>query len=162
MNQPSDRELLGCPFCGSAAHFESDADGWHWVECASCGMQGNRGASLMEDCRPKLAEQWNRRAHPDVQSGYADGWQDGMSEATSLLAGAAEPVAYLVPRSAFRCSPHGQDAESHEWLEVTEDQSEKDAFPVFAAPQQAPLTDEREAFTAWFDRRDGVRNAWTA
>ncbi len=58
--------LLPCPFCGSAAHFESDSDGWHWVECESCGMQGNRGASLMEDCKPKLAEEWNRRTPQPV------------------------------------------------------------------------------------------------
>lgn len=62
-NTPS---LLPCPFCGSAAHFESDSDGWHWVECESCGMQGNRGASLMEDCKPMLAEAWNRRTPQPV------------------------------------------------------------------------------------------------
>lgn len=63
MNTPS---LLPCPFCGSDAHFESDSDGWHWVECESCGMQGNRGASLMEDCKPMLAEAWNRRTPQPV------------------------------------------------------------------------------------------------
>lgn len=84
MTEPT--ELLPCPFCGAAAHFEMDEGRWEWVECESCGMQGNRSASLMEDCKPKLAEEWNRRTpHPDVASGYADGWQDGMSEATRLL-----------------------------------------------------------------------------
>lgn len=57
-----DIELLPCPFCGAACHFEKDADAWEWVECESCGMQGNRSASLMEDCKPLLAEAWNRRA----------------------------------------------------------------------------------------------------
>ena len=28
-----------------------------------------------------------------------------------------EPFAWLIERSAFRVSPHGQDAESNEWLE---------------------------------------------
>ena len=28
-----------------------------------------------------------------------------------------EPVTWLIERSAFRVSPHGQDAESNEWLE---------------------------------------------
>lgn len=55
-------ELKPCPFCGSKAHFEIDDDRWEWIECGSCGMQGNRSASLMEDCKPKLAEAWNRRA----------------------------------------------------------------------------------------------------
>ena len=56
--------LLPCPFCGAQAHFEMDADRWEWVACESCGMQGNRSASLMDDCKPKLAEEWNRRAQP--------------------------------------------------------------------------------------------------
>lgn len=63
--QPTDA-LLPCPFCGAAAHFEMDEDRWEWVECESCGMQGNRSASLMDDCKPKLAEEWNRRTPPAV------------------------------------------------------------------------------------------------
>lgn len=58
--------LKNCPFCGAAAHFEMDEGRWEWVECESCGMQGNRSASLMEDCKPKLADEWNRRAPPAV------------------------------------------------------------------------------------------------
>jgi len=54
--------LAPCPFCGAQAHFEVDDDRWEWVECESCGMQGNRSAPLMESCKPKLAEAWNRRA----------------------------------------------------------------------------------------------------
>lgn len=57
-----DIELLPCPFCGAACHFEKDEGAWEWVECESCGMQGNRSASLMDDCKPILAEAWNRRA----------------------------------------------------------------------------------------------------
>ena len=59
MTEPT--KLTPCPFCGAAAHFEMDEGRWEWVECESCGMQGNRSASLMEDCKPKLAEEWNRR-----------------------------------------------------------------------------------------------------
>lgn len=58
--------LKNCPFCGAAAHFEMDEGRWEWVECESCGMQGNRSASLMEDCKPKLAEAWNRRTPQPV------------------------------------------------------------------------------------------------
>lgn len=64
MTEPT--ELLPCPFCGAAAHFEMDEGRWEWVECESCGMQGNRSASLMEDCKPKLVEAWNRRAPAPV------------------------------------------------------------------------------------------------
>lgn len=65
MTEPT--ELLPCPFCGAAAHFEMDEGRWEWVECESCGMQGNRSASLMEDCKPKLTEEWNRRAPQPTQ-----------------------------------------------------------------------------------------------
>ena len=62
MTHHTDTELTPCPFCGGKAYFEIDDDRWQWVECGSCGMQGNRSASLMEDCKPKLSEAWNRRA----------------------------------------------------------------------------------------------------
>lgn len=63
--QPTDA-LLPCPFCGAAAHFEMDEGRWEWVNCEGCGMQGNRSASLMDDCKSKLAEEWNRRTPPAV------------------------------------------------------------------------------------------------
>ena len=59
--EPSNK-LLPCPFCGARARFEIDDECWEWVECSGCGIQGNRSASLMEGCKPKLAEAWNRRA----------------------------------------------------------------------------------------------------
>lgn len=58
----TDTQLLPCPFCGANAHFEMDDARWEWVECESCGMQGNRRTSLMEDCKPMLAAAWNTRA----------------------------------------------------------------------------------------------------
>ena len=69
MTAQQQEALKPCPFCGSKARFEIDVDGWQWVECSSCGMQGNRSASLMEDCKPKLIEAWNRRA-PVVPQGW--------------------------------------------------------------------------------------------
>lgn len=67
--------LAPCPFCGAAAHFAMDDARWEWIECESCGMQGNRSASLGEDCKPKLAEAWNRRATIPSTEGYtSDGW----------------------------------------------------------------------------------------
>lgn len=63
----TEHQLKQCPFCGSKAHFEKDELQWEWVACVSCGMQGNRRASLMEDCKPLLAEEWNRRARPEDQ-----------------------------------------------------------------------------------------------
>jgi ferredoxin len=58
-----DDELLRpCPFCGGAAMFDKDDDGWEWVSCTSCQASTNRMASVMEDCAPFLREKWNTRA----------------------------------------------------------------------------------------------------
>lgn len=67
-----------------------------------------------------------------------------------------EPVAHLIVRSAFRVSPHGQDAEGNEWLEEAQSPEEPGAFAVFTAaqvqamltaapsgPAREPLTDEQ-------------------
>jgi hypothetical protein len=62
-------ELKPCPFCGAKAHFEKDSGGWEWVECESCGIQSNQSASLMDDCKPKLREEWNARV---VDASLAD------------------------------------------------------------------------------------------
>ncbi|MGU3626491.1 Lar family restriction alleviation protein [Comamonas sp. C24C] len=63
----TEHKLKRCPFCGCNAHFEKDELQWEWVACVSCGMQGNRRASCMDDCKPLLAEEWNRRARPEIQ-----------------------------------------------------------------------------------------------
>lgn len=65
-------ELKPCPFCGSKAHFDIDDENWEWIECESCCMQGNRSASLMEDCKPKLAEEWNRRSGASLADAQAE------------------------------------------------------------------------------------------
>ncbi|NYT81396.1 Lar family restriction alleviation protein [Alcaligenaceae bacterium] len=62
MNTEQKRALLHCPFCGGEAHFDSDDDGWNWIECGSCRVATNHRTSAMDDCRPLLAEAWNRRA----------------------------------------------------------------------------------------------------
>ena len=50
----------------------------------------------------------------------------------------AEPVAWLICRSAFRVSPDGQDAEGHEWLEEADEPGMEGSFPVYTAPQAQP------------------------
>ena len=50
-----------------------------------------------------------------------------------------EPVTWLVERSAFRVSPHGQDAESCEWLEEAHEPGEKGSFAVYTGPQVRAL-----------------------
>lgn len=56
--------LLPCPFCGGEAGFDHDDNGWVWIDCSSCGASTNARVSAMDDCKPLLAEQWNRRATP--------------------------------------------------------------------------------------------------
>lgn len=85
------RALKPCPFCGSTAHFDIDDDNWEWVECSSCGMQGNRSASLMEDCKPKLAEAWNRRAALSAEPvAVPQGWQLVPTNPTEQMKRAAQ------------------------------------------------------------------------
>jgi len=56
-------ELMPCPFCGGSAVFDYDDAGWNWIVCKGCGSCTDCRASCGEDCKPLLAEQWNRRAH---------------------------------------------------------------------------------------------------
>ncbi|WP_368921346.1 Lar family restriction alleviation protein [Comamonas aquatica] len=124
MTHHTQAELLPCPFCGCEAHFEMDDDRWEWIECGSCGMQGNRSASLMEDCKPKLAEAWNRRAPaapvPQVtpemieaaEEAYMPFGDMGLAIQCALSAAPKppeaapvefpEPVAYRLRNTAFR------------------------------------------------------------
>ena len=57
-------ELLPCPFCGGKATFDHDDNGWNWVVCEKCGVSTDCRVSAMDDCKPLLAEAWNRRASP--------------------------------------------------------------------------------------------------
>lgn len=76
--------LKPCPFCGGEAEWchhegdplklEDEMDGAHWIECVDCGTSTNLRYSLMDDCRPLLAEQWNRRAASEATAAQQDGW----------------------------------------------------------------------------------------
>ncbi|MDH1814937.1 Lar family restriction alleviation protein [Comamonas aquatica] len=118
MTHHTDAELLPCPFCGCEAHFEMDDDRWEWIECGSCGMQGNRSASLMEDCKPKLAEAWNRRA---PAAPVPQGWKLVPVESTEAMARAfrADDAPGYFCMTTLRCA----------------DFSERYAAMLAAAPQ---------------------------
>lgn len=64
-NMQTLREALEpCPFCGSQAEMQTDGDSGYWIECtnAACGSSTNIRIALMDDVKPLVAEQWNRRA----------------------------------------------------------------------------------------------------
>ena len=88
--QKTDRNavLLPCPFCGGAAHFDHDDNGWNWIECSQCGTSTNARTSAMDDCRPLLAEAWNRRMPMEVVA-YAnsDELDDMLEDRTATVAG---------------------------------------------------------------------------
>ena len=83
-NTPS---LLPCPFCGCKAVasinkdeslWSHDVVDWTRVHCTNDECNAQTEATC-EGYEPSAIEVWNRRTpHPDVASGYADGWQDGM------------------------------------------------------------------------------------
>ena len=73
------------------------------------------------------------------QDSDAGGASDAVVTPQPVIA-PAQPVAkgylgHVVLRSAFRASPDGQDAEGREWLEFTDDETEKGAFAAYATPQ---------------------------
>lgn len=125
-------KLLPCPFCGARARFEIDDECWEWVECSGCGIQGNRSASLMEDCKPKLAEAWNIRApaapvplrKPTLDKvaeavGYhASAWgcvdPSELIDAILMLAAAPQPPDAASTPSAYRADVHkGECIDEH-------------------------------------------------
>lgn len=65
-------KLKPCPFCSGPAAFSHNSDGGNWIECTQCGSGTNLRYSLMDDCKPLLAEQWNRRAAQPVSAGLTD------------------------------------------------------------------------------------------
>ncbi|MFI8616518.1 Lar family restriction alleviation protein [Acidovorax sp. NPDC077693] len=59
--------LKPCPCCGGAAAMHTTADGWAWVECSRCHLGTQQYRSVMDDCRPLVAEAWNKRQHEPAQ-----------------------------------------------------------------------------------------------
>lgn len=143
MTQQAQAEaLLPCPFCGSAAHFDIDDDNWEWVECESCGMQGNRSASLMEDCKPKLREAWNRRAPAQLATFTNELATLPPELATQQAVQLPEPVAYSLGLAKYAHSSNiiaanefTPDAEhADEWENLYTEQQVRAMVAAQAAP----------------------------
>ena len=159
--------LTPCPFCGAQAHFEVDDDRWEWVECESCGMQGNRSASLMESCKPKLAEAWNRRAPAPANDALekavrklhaAKGRHHNQIAACDLydLLGLPNfrPGQEPTPSNGEDVSPFGYfRAEPFGWTDCAE--SDEGAKPLYEKPQAH--SDLHAAAQALVDRWDTPR-----
>jgi hypothetical protein len=76
-------KLKPCPFCGGEAYFDKDDNGWQWIECGKCHVATNQRASLMEDCKPLLAEAWNTRSTIDSGAIRAAALKDAADRAVS-------------------------------------------------------------------------------
>lgn len=126
-------QLKPCPMCGSAAHFFRITDidlrehGGEGICCdsQSCGLTTDLMWSLMEDCKPLLAEKWNRRA---------------------ASAEAAEQVEVLDTQNhALRQQVKALQKEAYTWSKACEAATTElhriKPSPEQAAPRQAPLTD---------------------
>lgn len=74
-------KLKPCPFCGGEAYFDKDDHGWQWIECGKCHVATSQRASLMEDCKPLLAEAWNARSSIDSEAIRRKFWDELRSEA---------------------------------------------------------------------------------
>ena len=140
------QSLLPCPFCGAAAHFEMDADCWEWIECESCCMQGNRSASLMEDCRPKLAEAWNRRAQPvaplqEMSPDFTDTARAALLWVLWHHQGGSSPVGQPI-RFALGMGQYDRMNE-HQLSEAKRWERLHPVTPSVWAQKQDPLTDEQ-------------------
>lgn len=65
--------LAPCPCCGAEAQFGKIIDamsadyGAEYAECTECGLTTDLVFAVKEDAKLKLAESWNRRAHPSAQ-----------------------------------------------------------------------------------------------
>lgn len=66
-------KLLPCPHCGGLPEWNVGTEGEHWIDCPRCNASTGLRYSLMADCRPALAEQWNNR-------------QDGCAALKALIA----------------------------------------------------------------------------
>lgn len=65
--------VLPCPFCGGMAEIIEVSQSEYAVECSACGSASGIRVSAMEDARPLVLEDWNRRATaPGPQLGCPD------------------------------------------------------------------------------------------
>lgn len=164
MTHHTDAQLLPCPFCGSEAHFEMDDDRWEWIECGSCGMQGNRSASLMEDCKPKLAEAWNRRAPAAT---VVQGWRDGVLAVADMLKKKADAFADAYGYDDMGGLSFGQGSHADAKLEHHSNllELEEEVRAMLAAEHQPPAAapvELPEPFTTLVRKNSWSPNSYEA
>lgn len=98
--------LKPCPFCGGEAYFDHDDNGWNWIECGSCGDSTNAKVSAMDDCKPLLLEQWNRRKAQPEQEPVAAAKKDEVFAASiefiGTLTGMTPPPIEVAPPEVFK------------------------------------------------------------
>lgn len=105
--------LLPCPFCGQVPSLvQALPSGWA-VSCAGCGVGSGIRYSLMEDARPLVAEQWNRRAdlaRPSQagdervarEAGRAEGWAEAAGFLETLKGADLDGNEFDLPADEWR------------------------------------------------------------
>lgn len=111
--------ILPCPFCGGKAHFDHDDNGWNWIQCGQCQCSTTARVSAMDDCRPLLAEAWNRRsplgepvAFEAREIGESDWYRVGLDEKERIKAIIKSPTIdyrwlFSQPHNAKLSGPDG-------------------------------------------------------
>lgn len=98
----------------------------------------------------KANEEWQNAASPELVIELLD--RIAVLEARQAVQ-MLEPVTWLIERGAFRVSPGGQDAESHEWLEEADEPGQEGSFAVYTEQQvlamlfSTPPVQERQQLT---------------
>lgn len=123
-----------------------------WEQVAWTGWQAARSAPAAPlsdeqiDALPMVIHLRERIKHWKRESAkrYVEGWNDSAEQEGARSAPAApvelpEPVTWLIERSAFRVSPHRQDAESNEWFEEAYGPGEQGSFRVYTEQQVREL-----------------------
>jgi hypothetical protein len=111
-------KLKPCQCCAGAATFDHDDQGWNWIECQACGLATNHAVHLMDDCKPALAERWNRRA-TEAEATGKQGAGDHSEPTRNMDSGptqAGAPVPSVVARKFVKAEARFQGSP---WQELS-------------------------------------------
>lgn len=172
-------ELKPCPFCGAAPDLVQPCPSGWAVQCNGCGVATGLRYSLMEDARPLIVEEWNRRAglapgipgftREEVRTvaEYLADWPDfrvvdvqTLAAAAAMLRAANAEIARLRAREAdaermaaalrSKASHHFPGCQLRDWPRIAH-------ISVSDLRCSCGQDDARAALAAWDASREGGR-----